>query len=222
MAINRAPAPREVKASDLDAKTKELGHEELENLKQKRAALDKLLADNKRAKYKIEVMFRHTRRTIGLISGQMTFWESGTKLNGDGDSRIYFCPSREKKISDCEALLPDVSNGFGHLVCPKCGGRWKDVDVIGEIYFNLPIERWAEALVRYYARAEHNADIYLKYPKLDIRKVAEAEQMKQLGGEKYNKLRTERVLYIYPLANIIQDTSAGSTLYDRFKAFLTA
>jgi hypothetical protein len=217
-----APTPQEVKWEDVDKKTQELTREEHHNLEQRRAAFDKLLGENKKAKYKIEVMFRHTRRTTGLIDGMLSVWESGTKLSGEGDAKLYFCPQRALKKGDCEAILPDVSNGFGHLVCPKCGGRWTEAQVFGEIFFKLPNEKWAEVLVRYYARTEHNADVYLKYPKHDVRKIAANEQAKQLGGEQYNKLRSEKVLYIYRLESIIKDTSNGSTLYDRFKALLTA
>lgn len=213
---------REVRIEDVDKKTQELSREEMHNLEKRRQAFDKLLEENKKAKYKIEVMFRHTRRSTGLIDGMLSIWESGTKLSGEGDSKVYFCPQRSLKKGECEAILPDVSNGFGHLVCPSCGSRWNEDQVFGEIFFKLPYEKWAEVLVRYYARTGHNADVYLKYPKHDVRKIAANEQAKQLGGEQYNKLRTEKVLYIYRLERIIKDTSAGSTLYDRFKALLTA
>lgn len=214
--------PRELKIEDVDKKTQELSREEHHNLQKRRDAFDKLLEDNQKAKYKIEVMFRHTRRSTGLIDGMLSVWESGTKLSGEGDAKVYFCPQRSLKQGDCEAIMPEVSHGLGHLVCASCGSRWKEDQVFGEIFFKLPYEKWAEVLVKYYARTGHNADIYLKYPKHDVRRVAAKEQEKQLGGEQYNKLRSEKVLYIYPLKNIIKDTSTGSTLYDRFKALLTA
>lgn len=222
MSVDRAPTPQEVKWSDVDKKTQELSREEHHNLQKRQEAFDKLLEDNKRAKYKIEVMFRHSRRSTGLIDGMLSIWESGTKLSGEGDAKVYFCPSKELGRGECQAILPDVSNGFGHLVCPKCGQSWKDSEVYGEVFFKLPYEKWAEVLVTYYARTGHNADIYLKYPKHDVRVIAAKEQEKQLKGDQYNKLRSEKVLYIYRLERIIKDTSSGSSLYDRFKALLTA
>lgn len=216
------PTPEQVKWSDVDKKTQELSREEHHNLQQRQAAFDKLLEENKKAKYKLEVMFRHTRRSTGLIDGMLSVWESGTKISGEGDAKVYFCPAKELNRGDCTAILPDRSNGFGHLVCPSCGQTWKDDQVYGEIFFKLPYEKWAEVLVKYYARTGHNADIYLKYPKHDVRAIAAKEQEKQLKGEQYDKLRSEKVLYIYRLERIIKDTSSGSTLYDRFKALLTA
>lgn len=212
----------EVKFAELDKKTKELAAEEVQALSARRAAFDKLLEQDQKAKYKIEVMFRHTRRTTGLIDGSLGIWESGTKLNGDGDAKAYFCPSVERKRGTCTALIPDTSAGFGYLTCANCGVSWKESEVYGEIFFKLPYEKWAEVLVLHYARCGHNADIYLKYPKHDVRKIAAMEQAKQLHGREYERLRTEKVLYIYPLRRIIKDTSAGATLYDRFKALLTA
>lgn len=212
----------EVKVADLDKKTKELAAAEVDALAKRRAAFDKLLEQDKKAKYKIEIMFRHTRGTTGLIDGSLGIWESGTKLNGDGDAKAYFCPSVERKRGTCTALIPDTSAGFGYLHCAACGTSWTEKEVYGEVFFKLPYEKWAEVLVKYYARCGHNADIYMKYPKHDVRKVAAMEQEKKLDGRQYEKLRSEKVLYIYPLANLIKDTASGAALYDRFLAFLKA
>jgi len=192
-------------------------------LGKKQAAFDQLLEQEQKAKYKIEVMFRHTRRSTGLIDGSLSVWESGTRLNGEGDTKAYFCPGRQTRRSDCEAIIPDeTAFGNGRLACPGCGIVWKSEEVFGEVFFKQPTERWADTLVRFYARLSHNADIYLKYPKHDVRAIAAQEQAKQLGGAQYAKLRSEKVLYIYPLKNIIKDTSNGSDLYKRFFALLTA
>lgn len=203
--------------------SRELTEEEKHALEKKKEAFDKLLANEQKAKYKLEVMFRHTRRLHGLVDGMLSIWESGTRLNGEGDTKAYFCPGKEKGVNDCEALIPDnTAFGSGRLACPACGKVWKSEEVYGEIFFKIPNERWADVLVKFYARLGHNADIYLKYPKYDVRKIAAAEQAKELRGEQYNKLRGEKVLYIYPLKNIIKDTSNGSDLYKRFYALLTA
>ena len=213
---------QEVKYEDVSAEHKKLSEEEVHRLKKKQEAFDKLLETEQKAKYKIEVMFRHSRKAVGPVDGSLSIWESGTKLNGEGDAKVYFCPSKEMKRGDCNGLLPDVSNGMGHLVCPKCGVVWKEDQVYGEIFFRLPYERWADVLVRYYALTGNNADVYVKFPKHDVRAIAKQEQAKQLMGERYAKLRSEKVLYIYPLKNIIKDTSNGADLYGRFKALLTA
>jgi hypothetical protein len=48
------------------------------------------------------------------------------------------------------------------------------------------------------------------------------EVAKGMGGEALNEARAARGLHIYPLKNIIKDTSAGAQLYDRFLAFIKA
>jgi hypothetical protein len=48
------------------------------------------------------------------------------------------------------------------------------------------------------------------------------EQERQRGGDVLTAMRNKRALHIYPLANIIKDTSAGSDILARFYAFLTA
>src|SRR5580692_8402641 len=94
--------------------------EELDILKKKQEAFDKLLRDEAKAKYKIEVMFAHRRKLHDVSAGALSIWESGAKLHGGGDTKIYWCPAKELKVSDCNGIIPDASNGYGHLVCPKC------------------------------------------------------------------------------------------------------
>lgn len=191
-------------------------------LREKMAAMDKLLADQGKAKWKIEIVFFHKRRLFTHSAGAISIWESGTKFHGGGDTKAYFCPGRELKVSDCEAIIPDSSNGYGFLVCPQCKKVWKAEQVYGEIFGRWSNRVWSDKILHFFRRLDHNADIYLKYPKHDLRVAARAEQEKQLMGEKLQKVRRERVQYIYPLKNIIKDTANGADLLGRFHAFLTA
>ena len=196
-----------------------LSEEDKHTLKQKQAALDKLLADEQKAKYKIEILFGHKRTLHGLSTGALSIWESGTMLHGGGDTKVYMCPAKNKP---CKGLIAESSQGFGHLVCPECGSVWEGEDVYGELIFKLPNNKWAEVLMRFYTLLGHNADIYLKYPKHDLRVASGLEQAKQLHGEALDKARKERQQYIYPLKNIIKDTANGADLQGRFYALLTA
>lgn len=200
----------------------ELTEQELETLKKRQIAFDKLLQQENKAKYKIEVLFAHTRRAHGHSAGALSIWESGTKLHGGGDTKLYWCPGKELKVSDCTGIIPDASQGYGHLVCPDCKRVWQGEQVFGEIFYRLDAEKWSIVLLKHYIRLGHNADIYLKYPKHDLRVASGLEQAKQLMGEKLAKVRKDRLQYIYPLAHIIKDVSAGSDLQKRFRAFLTA
>jgi len=199
-----------------------LGAEELHALEERKKIFDKLLSQEGKAKYKIEILFKHTRVVHGLSAGTVSIWESGTKLHGGGDTKAYWCPGKELKRNDCTGIIPDASNGYGHLVCPKCQVLWKGPEVIGEIFYRLPARKWAEVILKHYVHLDHNADIYCKYPKEDLRIASSLEQAKQHMGEKLSKARASRQVYIYPLAHLIKDVSAGSDLLERFHAFLTA
>jgi len=196
--------------------------EEEDALKKRMVTMDKLLAEQGLAKYKLEAMFekKHslTRPTFGVIS----FWQSGAKLHGGGDTKMYICPGKDLGKSSCEAFIPDVATGYGFLVCPKCKEVWKGEQVSGELGFRLSIQNWSFVLLRYFSKLEGNADVYLKYPKHDIRAVARIEQDKQHMGEKLEKARRELSKVIYPLRNIIKDTTNGADLQSRFYAFLRA
>jgi len=199
-----------------------LSAEEQDVLRQKLLAFDKLLSDEGKAKWKIEIGFFHKRKLHSHSAGAISIWESGTKFHGGGDTKAYFCPGKERKISACEGVIPDHANGYGFLVCPACKHVWKGEEVYGEIFGRWTNRTWAEKVLWLFRKLDHNADIYLKYPLADLRIAARAEQRKQLGGEKLQRVRQQRVQYIYPLKNIIKDTAGGADLLGRFYAFLTA
>jgi hypothetical protein len=210
----------------------ELSDEEKHNIKERMLALDKLLLEEGCAKYKIELMFgvgRDSTVRWKPVPGIMQFWESGRKEHGGGDVKLYFCPGKElirqgssdERRRDCEAFLGSSRSGFGFLPCTSCGQLWKAEEVLGEVICNLPMQKWAEVILHQYKRLGMNADIYIKFAKDDFRAAAMMEQQRQLRGEKLDPVRNNRPKGIYPLRNIIKDTTAGADLLKRFYAFLT-
>jgi hypothetical protein len=197
-----------------------LTDEDKYEIKRRMEVLDKVLATEQKAKYKIELMFGKARSVHNPTPGMLSFWESGTKLHGGGDTKIYMCPGKDLGKSNCEGFIPDASTGYGHLVCPGCGQVWQGSQVAGEVVARLPLKKWAEPILKYFLRLQLNCDIYLKYAPEDVRTVAMIEQRSQLGGEKLQMVRSKRAVSIYPLKNIIQDTSAGADLLGRFQAYL--
>ncbi|WP_394831797.1 hypothetical protein LVJ94_35305 [Pendulispora rubella] len=181
---------------------------------------DELLASEHRAKYKIEIFFTKKRRLHAPSPGLLSIWESATSFHGGGDVKIYWCPGLERRQSDCEAVIPAHANGYGFLHCPSCKCVWRGEDVLGELLGNFPARIWAEHLVRFFVRLGHNADIYLKAPKDDLREATRLEQARELRGERLQRVRRERVLTIYPLKHIVQDTANGGDLFRRFLGFL--
>jgi len=197
---------------------------EAEIIRAKMQAIDLLQAQAKegRAKYKIELFFTSARSMQKPTPGVLSFWESGSRMHGGGDTKLYICPGKYKGMSECSAFIPDSGNASAILFCPKCGTSWKGPDVIGEHIARLGIQDWANLLTMYYSRLNHDADIYVKHAKDDIRTKTMIEQAKNKGGEVLAKVRERRALVIYPLQRIIKDTSAGASLTDRFKALLSA
>jgi hypothetical protein len=199
-----------------------LSEEEQDILKKRMVTMDKLLATQRIAKYKIELFFSHRRSGRDATPGAVSLWESGAKLHGGGDCKIYLCPSEAQKQGACNGIIPDAAQGYGHLVCPTCKKVWKGSQVHGEIFARLTTQGWSRLLFKYFVRLGHNADIYVKVPRHDIRKAASLEQARQLKGEKLTVARTKRDVYIYPLRNLIKDVNAGADILGRFKALLSA
>lgn len=200
----------------------ELSPAELEAVQERMKLLDQLLTTTKHAKYKIELLFTRARSVSRPTPGAISFWESGSKLHGGGDAKLYICPGKHFRRNECEGFIPDASNASNFLWCPSCGTRWQGEDVIGERLAVLTMKKWADVLIYFFTRLEHNADIYVKYAREDMRTVAMLEQAQQRGGEYLERVRGRRAKSIYALKNIIWDTSNGADLLGRFQAFLTA
>lgn len=203
----------------------ELSAEEKEAFEKRKTALEKILTSDKViAKYKIEVMFGKARSLRNPTPGVLSVWASGTKLHGGGDEKLYLCPGKSLKKNECTGLLFDAYNTSSGIICPTCGSTWKQEQVIGEVFFNLPMRKWADVLYTYYRLCDYNCDIYLKHAPDDIRSKAKAQSEKQTwrGTQLLVKSREVRARHSYPLRNIIKDTSGGSDLLSRFYAFLVA
>lgn len=198
--------------------------EEMAKVEEKIKALDKLLGQKKLAKYKLEVMFGEDRSHSRPFAGVVTWWESGNKLHGGGDSKLYLCPGQDRVGNGCSAWLPDSCNGLNFIVCPECKSLWRSEEVFGEVFYRLPMQKWADVLLSWFLKLGLNADIRIKYAREDIRGAALREQEKRMDGELLSQARSfdKRSTAIYTLANIIRDTSAGADLHARILAFLKA
>ena len=202
----------------------QLSAAELEQVAKRLSALQKLLADNTaKAKYKIELIFGKARSDTNPTPGLLSFWENGSRLHGGGDAKIYLCPGRRLKRSNCQAPIPDSANSLGELVCASCGTIWKGDEVIGELLFNLSMRKWSEVLYNYFYALECSCDLYLKHAPNDIRSVSldQAKRATWAGSKKLDKSRVTRARYIYRLNSILADTANGADPQRRFYFFLT-
>jgi hypothetical protein len=208
------------------AAIEEMSDGEQKVLREKMLALDKLFGSKAVvARHKIEVQFGKERSTWKAFPGMISLYLSGTKLNGGGDEKLYMCPR-----NDCSGVIPPFKRfvkevggkAIAYIPCPKCGMMWPENSLVGEIFYRLTPKDWALVILRFFARLEHNADIYVKYHRTDIRAVTMMELARARGGETINKARNSRGLHIYPLKNVIKDTSAGAQLYDRILTFITS
>jgi hypothetical protein len=204
----------------------ELTESEATEVQERLKALKKFFGEKISARYKIEVQFGRARSTWKPFHGAMSLYLSGTKLDGGGDEKLYLCPREgcDGIILPIERFVEETKRGqaIARVPCPACGIMWAENELVGELFFNLTSRNWAHAVLKMFARLDHNADIYLKYHRTDIRNQAALEMARGSGGETLAKARKNRGLHIYPLKNIIKDTGAGAQLYDRFLAFINA
>lgn len=186
-------------------------------VREKMRALDQFFSKRLKARYKIEVQFGKNRSAQKPFSGALSLFLSGTKIHGGGDEKLYLCPR-----ADCGKIIYPNERLGANVMCRSCEMMWDEKALIGELLFVLTTQKWAEVILRYFALLDHNADIYLKYHPTDIRYKTTMELARDRGGEALSVARKNRGLHIYPLKNIITDTSAGADLYARLLAFIRA
>lgn len=173
--------------------------------------------DGIRAGYKIEIMFGPKRSPQGPNNVVIQLYESGRRLNGDADDRMYWC--RDVVMGSnlgCGKPIPSGAIQGGVAYCPSCQKAIRADMLTGEQYHRITTQNLAAKTVTLFHDLRDNADIYCKYSPGDVRYQA---VLKERGFEKARQLRG---LFIYPLKNILKDISTGSSLSSRFRAFLSA
>lgn len=169
-----------------------------------------------RAKYKIEIKFRDERSLLDDVSIGWQAYESGKHLHGGGDELIYWCISTSDRDNGCGA--PIVGNNIiqGIALCTGCHRQINAALLTSNFVIRMTLKRLAQETAKIWRKLEGSADIYCKFNPGDIRyKIMEGK----LGSDEARKLQG---LFIYPLSNIIKDTSAGSSLESRLEAFFKA
>lgn len=174
-------------------------------------------ASKAKAGYKIEIMFGPKRTAHGPNRIVIQLWESGKRLDGDADDRMYWCRDVDPKSSlGCGKPIPSGAIHRGIAICPSCQMAIRADKLTGEQFHNITTQNLALKMEALFHDLKDNADIYCKYDQSDIRYQA---ILREKGFEKARYLRG---LFIYPLKNILKDTLSGSSLSSRFRAFFSA
>lgn len=231
--VSLVPAERRISVGRLRA-TPKLTPEDVQHMKNEE--LDK-------AKYKIEVLFHPTLRSALAhkpFPAMITLWESGKRLHGGGDEKMYWCG-----YSDCwMPLFPD-DFGYMHVVCRYCKReQFLDSDsraahirslrqenrnsdglerlptVGGERLVNLPPTKLADLLVKVWGQLGGEADIYFKHAKKKISYDKLHETTRDLDN--LELVRIQREPGIYTLKAIRKDIASGADLKARFLAMIVA
>lgn len=197
-----------------------------EELEKKLKELNLADAKETKARFKLEVYFAGGPRRGAEFKGVMCAWTNGGFLNGGGDASVYFCPKVLDQGSGVkQTCLHPIDVQFvqaKHAVCVHCRSVTKEIDLVGQISNTMEVAKWARLLTHMFHRLECNADLRICVARGSIRRAKELETEKARGGEEYARVNAQREWITYPLASIIRDTSTGSPLERRIRAFLEA
>lgn len=211
----------------------------------------KMLEQEVRAKYKIEVHFGKDRSisTLKASVGAILIWESGRRFHGGGDEKMYWCGyAKEAGFTGdtiCGKPIKSSLFGYHHVVCPHCqrecflgpdskrshikAARKTGKDVEG--LERLPIVM-GEMMFRLPPQ-KLAVELERQWRNLECNadiylkyhptdiRVRAAEEVASTPDQ-YDKARRMRGLLIYPLKNILKDTVAGASVQKRFLAMVTA
>lgn len=168
-----------------------------------------------RAKYKIEVTYTEGRTMKGPNLLGIQVWESGKRFHGGGDEICFFCKDAESEAG-CWGVIPSNNVKGGVAYCPNCERAVNATRLVNLKIGRVTTQNLAKELADLFRKLGTNADIYLKFHKTDIRYIA----MERAKGP--DVARRLKGMHIYPLKNILKDTSNGADLGSRIFAFLTS
>lgn len=169
------------------------------------------------AGYKIEVQFGPSRTPNGPNTAVIQIWESGSRFDGGGDDKMYWCKDvRQDKTDGCWGPIPPGAMRSGVAYCPTCAAVIQTKYLTGERFVKLSTMALSSLVEVLFLALKSNADIYCKYHPTDMRYIATRDSQ---GLEDARRLRG---LFIYPLKNILRDTISGTSIHNRFRAFLSA
>lgn len=156
--------------------------------------------------------------------GTIEVWKHGGRehVGSEVEQKLYFCPGKILKKSDCEAIMPDVGNSSLRHVCTRCGGTWKGHEVIGELGGRLTRQNWAIALRNVVERLNREVELEGVVFAKGIREANLAEQLRDRGGEVLRSQIEKRKTVRYRFPNLMRDLNAGADLGQRMLAFLNS
>ena len=183
--------------------------------------------DTLKASYKLEVVFTEARSVHAPFGGIVSAWTNGGFAHGGGDQAVYFCPSPVEKNGQtrtCSTPLDLKWISKKMALCPVCRNSIEPKELAGQMFFKLTHQNWALVITRMFVALNNDADIRLVTMGGDLRRLTDAaiKGDKTARPEHFGQLRDDRHAVVYPLKNIVKDTSAGADLLGRIRAFLTA
>lgn len=114
-------------------------------------------------------------------------------------------------IIDGSLVLPDNTH-----ICPHCSTRHKAEHLGDVVFYATSARKCATVLAHWWTKFKGNADLYAKYSSTDIR------YQTALGTQGILAARASKGAVIYPLKNIMKDTSAGKDIVQAFEDFILA
>lgn len=175
-------------------------------------AKDFLGVKDHKAKYKIEINYIDSRKTNAPSACGVMVWESGKKLNGDGDASMFWCVNTANHGEGCGGLIPFDNSKNGVALCPNCNKLVNEALLPMERIGVFSIPNLAKEVERIFFQLGSSCDIYLKFSSKD----REALLRMRRNGLSINHKA------IYTMNRILQDSLGGTPVVKCIENFLRA
>lgn len=190
---------------------------------EKTAKAHKLLTEHKPT-FQIRTMFKAVSQRQPYL-GIVTVWNNAASDGYVGAQMVYFCTKKVEKQGEmrvCSAPIPPALLSNRVAVCPECRQPSAPEELCGQIMGRFTLSGWAQMLSRLFFALGCDADLSVMMEDGSLHEATDKEHERVHNGDVLNRVRASRRMVVYSLARIVQDTTNGSGVLARFKAFLSA
>jgi len=179
-------------------------------------------ADPGRGKYTLDITLLKLENERLPMPGQLKFWASGarTYAKANQDTKLYLCPGKHLRQSNCDAVMPAFSNFSSKHICPSCGTTWSPDQMIGEVLARLTYTDWARVIASYFVKFESCANFALTIRSPGLHSAVEQEMQRDIRNARINQVEKATRTSYYNFPRLAADLQAGASLEGRIRAFL--
>lgn len=161
-----------------------------------------------KAKYTVRLTLEDGPRMEAVVGFLQVFAHKGREfVDSQMEEKLYFCPGKGRNRSNCDRLMPALSNASTSHTCPFCGITWKGEEVYGELKGRLSRQNWIIELTRLVETLNREVQVEVRVYEPGIRDANNLERERSRGGEALAKARKKKLEAQLRFPNLVKALS---------------